>query len=315
MLTLGPIGVRIIARAAAFPAGAVSTPELLTRLAPDLPPPRRTALLDHLAADVGVRSRSFVASGEHAVDLAIRAGRDVVAVSGLTPRLIAAHVHATSTPARWTGPDAAKIGQALGLSAAFFDVRSGCTGGLWALVEGARLARDTQSPVLVTAADAFSLTFPAGERLLPFAMGDGGAALLLVPDGEAGITRATFGGRPHLADLGTVATPMPPEPGATFVLGGDPVAFGDAAADALATAYQALAVEPGTRTVVTTTRRSVALAVSSDAWLDGLARHGHLGAATPLVALALLGASAGTSALVSAGGGLSFGAVLWREAA
>ena len=222
-------------------------------------------------------------------------------------------MHATSTPSRWTGPEAARIGQALGLRAAFFDVRSGCTGGLWALVQAARLAVDAQAPVLVTAADAFSLAFAPDERLLPLSMGDGAAALVLAPGvAGQGVVRACFTGLPEHADLATVPGELPPRDGASYVLAGDAMAFGAVAEEALARALEALAPPIGTRVVVQTGRADVARRVSRDAWLDGLRHHGNIGAPTALVALGELGP--GMTAFVSAGGGLSSGALLWRDA-
>jgi len=303
-LKLGPIPVRILASATAFPSSCIDTEALLRVLTPEITDARRAALLAHVQQDVGVVERAFVGPGERALDLAIRCAREAV---GRHP--IIAHVHATSTPSRWTGPEAARIGQALELDAPFFDVRSGCTGGLWALVQGARLAVEADGPVLVTAADAFSLTFDPSERMLPLAMGDGAAALVLVPTASGGIARAVFGGRPAHADLATVHAELP-SPSGPMTLGGDPLAFGEAAAAALATAYEALAVPADTRLVVHTGRAAVARAIRADADTASLARHGNIGAASCLVAL--LEGDAHTTALLSAGGGLSFGGLIWN---
>ncbi|MFO0746202.1 MAG: hypothetical protein U1F43_11085 [Myxococcota bacterium] len=317
LLRLGPVPARVVARATAFPSDPIDTPTLLARLAPGLPPARRDALLAYLRAEVGVEQRAFVQGGERALDLAVRAAQGAL---GQGPFQIAAHVHATSTPSRWTGPEAARIGQALGLDAAFFDVRSGCTGGLWALHHGARLAAESGACVLVTAADAFSQAFDPDERMLPLAMGDGAAPLVLAPprdDASApagGIVKALFGGRPALADLATVRAELPGR-GEPLVLGGDPAAFGDAAEAALKEAWAALAAPDDATVIIQTGRAGTARRVHARAELASLARHGNIGAASALVAWCELAPDAARSvAFASAGGGLSFGALWWREA-
>lgn len=316
-LTLGPVAARVVARATAFPRGEVETEPLLARLTPGLSDARRAALLEHVRGDVGVERRAFVAPGERALDLAVAAAREALARAhddGQSPLRIAAHVHATSTPSRWTGAESARIGQALGLDAPFFDLRSGCTAGLWALREGARLAAETGHAVLVTAADAFSLTFAEGERMLPLAMGDGAAAYVLAASDEPGrgIVRAVFGGDPRQADLATVHAELP---GAgPFALGGDPAAFGAAAEAALGHALRALDPDPEATVIVHTGRAAVARRVHPAARTESLARHGNMGAGSALVAWAELAPAERRSvALVSAGGGLSYGALWWRE--
>ncbi|MCC6623884.1 MAG: hypothetical protein IT385_21675 [Deltaproteobacteria bacterium] len=319
MLALGPAAVVTLARATAFPARVVATDALLEASTPGLSEARRAALRDHLAREVDGATRAFVEPPERALDLAIRAARDALERAGIAPGAIAGHVHATSTPSRWTGPEAARIGKALGLAAALLDVRSGCTGGLWALVQGAWLASQSQAPVLVTAADALSRTFPVGasgavsERMLPLTMGDGAAALVLAPGGPGrGLARAVFLGRPEHADDATVPDELPPRGGEAWALAGDPERFAEASERALSEALAALAPPADARVVVLTPRAATGRRVAPGAWRASQRAHGHVGAASALVALAEIGP--GETALVSAGGGLSAGAALWSEA-
>ncbi len=333
-LRLGPCPTRILATAAAFPAAPQTNDALLARLAPDLPPARRAALLAHLGTDPGVATRAHLPPGADPLSLAVEAARLALARAATPTAAFAALILATSTASRWTTAESARLAHALSLDLALCDLRSGCTGGLWALVEGARLARDAAAPVLVVAIDTFSRAFPPAERLLPFAMGDGAAALVLAPapaDDTAttpvGLVRAVFGAAPALVDLATVTARLPPvEPPEPFVLSGDPAPFSAAAESALIAALDALSPPPDALVVphvsrLPTAHRLAAHAAPRAVFTDGFVAHGSLGAASLLVALDLLHQRSPSTpdrahhvVLTSAGGGLSYGAALWRLA-
>jgi len=325
-LTLGPCPALIVGSGAAFPADPIDNASLLTRLAPGLPTARRDALLAHLDGELGVTSRAHLQPGSDPLILATRAARQALAeASTYEPRAI---LLATSTASRWTTAESARLANALGLAVAFCDLKSGCTGGLWALIEAARLARDSAAPVLVVGCDSFSRAFPAGERLLPFAMGDGAAALVVAPGGDAGLLRAAIGGEPRHVDLATVAARLPPAtPSEPFALSGDPEPFARAAESALGAAINALPDRPADTLLVPhvsrlATARRLAAATGLACFTAGFTAHGNLGAASLLVALHLIRAQRLRSPsplaqhvlLASAGGGLSYGAALWRFA-
>lgn len=314
-LDLGAAPCRILGAGTAFPSGGVDSATLLDALAPGLPPRRRAALLSFVVEELGVGHRAHVSGSERAWSLAVEAAER--ALDQAERPSIVAHVHATSTPSRWTGADAARIGRALGLRSAHLDLRGGCTGGLWGLVQAARLCRDSGGAVLLTAADALSLTFPSeqegGERLLPLAMGDGAAALVIAPAERGGLVRAIFGGEPSLCDLSTVPRELPSgtQP---MSLAGDPQVFSDATRQGLRVALEALAPPPEA-IVALHARADVARSLTSEPWLATLAAHGMLGVAslpTALVELRERGRS-GLIGLATAGGGLGFGAALWEE--
>ena len=316
-LTLGPCPTRIVASATAFPP-AIATPTLFDRLTPTLPAERRAALLDHYMRELGVTSRGHLAPGSDPLELPLRAARDALAQASIS---IAAIVLATSTASRWTTAESARLANALGLDVAIFDIRSGCTGGLWALVEGARLARDTGAAILVVGSDSFSRAFPPHERLLPLAMGDGAAALVLAPASHGGLLRAVMGGAPAHVDLATVRAPLPPTALDTFVLSGDPEPFAIAAETALEAALRALDLSAPDTVVVPhvgriTTARRLGQRFDRPVFVEGFTRHGNLGAASLLTALHLLSSrpEPATFALASAGGGLSYGAASWHHA-
>ena len=311
MIHLGPIAVGVAGSGVAFPALREDNRALLTRLGA-VPERRFAGVLAALEDDPGVRSRARAVE-ETPVDLACAAARDALGAAGLSVDDVGAHVHATSTPTRWTSAEAARIGRELGLRAALCDVRSGCTAGLWALWTGASLARDSGAPVLVTAADVFGKVLPPEERMAAFAFGDAASALVLVPATSGGIVRAVFGGRPEHVDLASVPATLPAQ---SFVdddwkLSGDPVAFAAVAEAGLREAIAALGVTEGP-IVAQTARVPTAVAVAgARAWLDLLREHGNLGAATPGAALHFGAGRPGTVVLASAGGGLSYGALAW----
>lgn len=139
--------------------------------------------------------------------------------------------------------------------------------------------------------------------------------------------RAVFGGQPALVDLATVTARLPPRtPAEPFVLSGDPEPFALAAEAALIAAIDALAPPAAALLVPHVSRLGTARRLSAHAGLPvftgGFTAHGNLGAASLLVALHRLrreglrstGAVAEHVVLASAGGGLSFGAALWRLA-
>ena len=311
-LRIGPAPAAVLGGGVATPARRVETAALLEALAPEIPGPRREALRAWVDETLGVRTRAHVAAGGRAWRLAVEAADAALAEAG-RPAVVA-HLHATSTPSRWTGADAARIGRDLGLRVAHVDLRGGCTGGLWALVEAARLCRDAGGPVLLTAADALSLTFPSGtegDRLLPLVVGDGAAALVLGPAAAGGLVRAVVGGDPAWCDVGTVARELPDGDG-PWTLGGDPAAFGEATRAGLSSAVAALDAPPDARWALHA-RADVARALVEDPFLDTLTTRGMLGVASlPTALLALrAGGHRGPIALATAGGGLGYGAALW----
>lgn len=318
-LQLGPCPVAIAASAVAFPPDPIDTPALVARLTPGLDEARRAALLAWVEREIGVRRRAHLAAGADPTGLAVEAARAALAAWAPEARAsgIGAIILATSTASRWTTAESARVAAALGFEGAFVDVRSGCTGGLWALVEGARLARDGGRPILVIGADSFSRAFPAGERTLPLALGDGAAALVLTPAERGGIARAVFGGRPALVDLATVGAALPPREGEAFTLGGDAESFARAAEEALGHALEALGPLPDEACIAAHVARAATARRIAERWDrtvydDGFVAHGSLGAASLMVALhGLRGARRGPVALVSSGGGLSYGGVLW----
>lgn len=335
---LPAVAARLTRTALALPRQRHTNAELLTRVAPQLAGARREAMLAAIEAQLGSLSRHHLDTSEAdegrdgLVHLTTRAVAEVLGASpGIAPRDIAFHVHATSTPSRWTTPESARIGRALaeshGIHAAFFDVRAGCTGGLHAIYQGLRLAADLQAPVLITAADRFSHIAPPNERFAPFVFGDGAAAAIALPgDANAGyaLGEAIFAGRAEHADLATVAAELPPRADDTrpWHLTGDPEAFDVAAKTILTALAKHFDVKPdnadvAARVIVSTTRKATATALAGEsAYTKALELCGHLGTASLLAGLDYLSREPGLPPseviLLAAGGGLSAGGARLR---
>lgn len=322
----------LVGIATALPASSVDNGSLLARVAPALQGPRRDAMLAALESQLGTVSRHHLDpsnsdEGRAAlVRLSKRAALDALARAAIDPRSISFHIHATSTPSRWTTPESARIGRALheeaGLDAPFMDVRMGCTGGLQALYQGFNLAASLQAPILVTAADRFSHVAPPSERFAPFVFGDGASAAVLVPSGAAPagslvLSEACFLGAARHADLATVPAELPPraDDEAPWHLSGDAEAFDAAAREALTALAAHFQVSssssPAIPVIVSTTRPVAARALAgAAAFTEALEQRGHLGAASALSSLDALLAAHGTPRqviLLGSGGGLAAG--------
>ncbi|MFJ7083088.1 hypothetical protein ACIQU8_07665 [Streptomyces griseus] len=121
----------------------------------------------------GIRSRHLAAPDEATSDLAVAAGRRVLANSN-TLRA-GAVVVATTTPDRTCPATAPPVAARLGLSgAAAFDVGAVCTGFVYALAAGAGLiASGAADRVLVIGADVYSRIVDPADRQNAVAFGDG----------------------------------------------------------------------------------------------------------------------------------------------
>lgn len=336
---------RILGSGAAFPScwapdgtriDRIETGWLLAQLTPELPDERRQGVLAHLEGNLGVGYRSWSRfmgvppqeAEEDSATLGIAAARAALRDAGVPAQALGFIVFATSTPPRWTSPMSARVAGVLEARCGFFDVRSGCASGLYALAIGSFLAAASQRPVLVIGSDTFSKTVSRAERLLALSIGDGAGALVLGPaEGEVGMLGAFFGGDGSLHNAVTVPAALPPqtfEP-AAWHLCGEPERFAAAAEKALGLALcdaVACAPEKPQLHLVHAGQRSICQRVSTAAggaarlWLETLAQHGNLGAASIAVALHETRRAGvlhpGTvAALASVGGGVSWGGLIW----
>lgn len=133
---------------------------------------------------IGIRSRHRAAPGDTAADLAVRAARDALEGTTVSPDLL---VVATVTPGRSVPAVACFVQDRLGLvGIPAFDVNAACSGFLYALscAHGMTLAGRVRTP-LVIGADTFThVVDPTDRRTAPL-FGDAAGAVQLgpVPEG------------------------------------------------------------------------------------------------------------------------------------
>jgi 3-oxoacyl-[acyl-carrier-protein] synthase-3 len=343
---------RVAGTGTAFPRlpdgrGPLDNVDVVTRYSPEGRRGPRSAdeiaeVARTLGESLGVEARYWAheigapfAEGEDtSVDLAARALAAALEDAALEASALGAILTATSTPARITGANAPQVAARLGVRAMSFDIRSGCSGGLLALVQGCALASMTGKPIGVAASDTFSKLAPPNEPLAPLAFGDAGAAVILTPSDEGGaLLSAVFDADGTLGHLGAAPAPFPVtherlDEGLYF-LSGDP--------DELARRSPALYADVITRALgerglspadvdLFVPHQTSRPAIESAAKAAGIAlertmmtapRHGNCGAPGVLIALDAARREgrfgAGTLALFAAlGGGLAWGAAVVR---
>ena len=348
MLPWPSASVAILGSGAAFPTciapwgerlEGIETGRLLEFLTPDLTEERRAPIAAHLHDMIGVRSRSWARfpgtrgedGEEDSVSLAVGAAKAALAAAGISPSDVGAIVLGTSTPPKWTSAASAAVAGALEIRCPFFDVRSGCAGGLYSIALASILAASGKRPVLAIGTDTFSKILPPEERFAALSVGDGAGALLLSPaEGGCGLIAAGFDGDGAFHHLATVNGEMPPITleRSAWTISGDPAAFSAvterALVDAMKHADVASPLDGHAVHLVHAGRREACQRVSESAakraslWSQTLEQHGSLGAASVAIAIhELLEAKAlpsgETLAIVSAGGGPSWGYALWRQ--
>lgn len=136
-----------------------------------------------IARKTGIRARRFAEYGEATSDLAAAAGRRALQDAGLSPSDIEVIIVATSTPDAPQPPTACTVQAALGaLGAAAFDINAVCSGFVFALATGHRLAGGPRhSRVLVIGADTYSRILDRTDRRTAVLFGDGAGAVVLGP--------------------------------------------------------------------------------------------------------------------------------------
>jgi 3-oxoacyl-[acyl-carrier-protein] synthase-3 len=288
----------------------------------------------------GIRERHICAEGQSTADLATEAARAAIADAGLAPDAIDLIVCCTSTPDMLSPATACLVQAGLGMRrpCPAFDLAAACSGFVFGCTTGAAYIRaGFARHVLVIGAEAMSrvLDFtdrgtcvlfgdgagaavlgpcPAGRGLLGQAMGSdgGGGDLILIP--PIGAARADGAGQPRRAYLSMQGNEV--YRFATRILG--PVienALHDAG-DGLKPADLDLIVphQANVRIIEVAARK---LNVPMDRFVINIDKYGNTSAATIPIAL-LEARQAGRLrdgalvALVAFGGGLTYGASIWR---
>ena len=151
----------------------------------------------------GIRERRHLEAGKATSDMAVAAGRLAIERSGLSPADIDLLVVGTFTPDMPVPTAACLVQEKLGLTAAAFDLNSGCAGFMYALVTGMQfVATGASHAALVIGADCNSrVVAPADMKMYPL-FGDGAGAVVLVPGEKTdGLLAYTLGADGSGADL------------------------------------------------------------------------------------------------------------------
>lgn len=343
-LSLGPVpGLALLGGGTAFPARTLDNAGVLRVLG--LAPADDERLRfqsDGLTATLGVKERAWAhvvgtpfdhAQEESTIDLAARAAARALESAGLGADDVDALLVSTSTPPRFTSTVSAPVGARLGLSTMCLDVRSGCAAGIASFAQAALLVQAGARHVLVVGTETFSKVIPPGHKMAALALADGAAALV-VGRGTSTLealwfcTDGTRGGLVHTPGA------MPPTVGdverGAFFLAGQPqeleAEIGPRYVEAIgaALAHGALQAADVDLYVPHQTSRPTIEGVAAQVgiprdrvWL-AVERHANVGAAGLLTAMVEARAAgrfpAGARVLAAAvGGGMSFGALVWRE--
>jgi 3-oxoacyl-[acyl-carrier-protein] synthase-3 len=151
-----------------------------------------------IARRTGIRERRYAAPDERTADLAVAAARRALSDAGLKPSDVDLVLLATMTPDELTPNTGPVVANALGISAAAYDIGAACTGWLSALSVGAAQVESGRAEcALVIGAETLSrVTNPEDKRTAAL-FGDGAGAVVLSPDGDGAIgpvVLATDGG-------------------------------------------------------------------------------------------------------------------------
>lgn len=120
--------------------------------------------------------------GEHSSDMALRACEAALADAGLTAADIDAFIVTTTTPPRINSSSALWLADRLGVQAPAYDLRAGCSGGMYGLMNAAMYLQNGCKNVLVVGAEAYSRFVPPTSRDAIFVAGDGAGAVVLSRD-------------------------------------------------------------------------------------------------------------------------------------
>ena len=141
----------------------------------------------------GIRERRIVAPEENNVTMAVEAGRQALANSGIAPEQLSYIILATNSPTHFFPAGAIQVQDALGLNGrmAAFDLQAGCTGFNYALYVGERLVKPEGAYALVIGSDSNSRFTDWTDRGTCVLFGDGAGAVVVGPS-EQGRIRSSF---------------------------------------------------------------------------------------------------------------------------
>jgi len=126
----------------------------------------------------GIRERHYAADDEATSDLAIAAARAALVDAGLTADDVDVIIVATTTPDHPVPATAPIVAAALGRSCAAFDLNAACSGFVYGLEVGSRIAA-SGSTVLLIGAETLTRYVDPDDRSIAVLFGDGAGAVVL----------------------------------------------------------------------------------------------------------------------------------------
>ena len=142
----------------------------------------------------GIRTRRYAGEDETLVEMATRAARAALDVSGVAADELGTVIVATSSHAQHTPAAAPLVADRLGSRAASFDVSAGCAGFCHALSVASDLVRGGSARyVLVIGVEKLSSFVDPTDRSTAFIFADGAGAVVVGPAGDAGIGPVAWG--------------------------------------------------------------------------------------------------------------------------
>lgn len=142
----------------------------------------------------GIRERRIAADDETTASLGATAAAAAIKKAGLTPTDIDLLVVATATPEQPIPHTGAFIGDRLGLRCGSFDLNTGCSGFVYALVVGSAMAGQGFHNVLLVGAETLSRIVDPYDRGTCILFGDGaGSVVLSASDSGAGLLASDLG--------------------------------------------------------------------------------------------------------------------------
>lgn len=344
-ITLGPFeGVSVLGSAIALPPKARSTQAALSSVPAGqrMSPERRAHIAQQLDQWLGLGQRSWSyepgdaqlgAIGPDTAQLAHQALERALDESGLSAKQLALLLVATSTPHRYTGTVSSHVSQALHIQAPCLDLRAGCSAALFGLAQAALYLRSGAQAAAIVGADTFSAVLPPEHHLGVCAMGDGAAALVL-GRGSSSLLATTFESDGSYGSLVSTPGAMPPnqadlERGA-YKLTGDMERFDEEIpkryAQAITRVLEHAQISPAQIDWFIPNQTSLPALLKAcerahidptRLWSRGISAHANIGAAGWIAGLsgAIRAGDIQPGQLVlsaSVGGGMSWGAALWR---
>jgi 3-oxoacyl-[acyl-carrier-protein] synthase III len=143
----------------------------------------------------GIITRNRASEGVLAIDLAVEAGREAIAASGIDADKIDLVLVATISNVQQTPSMSAVVADRVGANpAAAYDINAACAGYAYAIAQADALIRSgTGHYALVIGAERLSDLVDPTDRSISFLLGDGAGAAVVGPSDEPGIGPVVWG--------------------------------------------------------------------------------------------------------------------------